>query len=353
MMFFWLVNIAMNGVGIIKKGVRLVGSVLVVMTLVAFVVIISMYWMLPEFKQYTASTHYDPVRGEFFNTPQSIPPKEGTMWVIFDMVFDGERFMPSTPLPVVQTNWQEFLAPSPQAAFVWFGHSAFMMRMNGQTFLVDPAFPSHASPVPIMMKRFAPAPDLSSLPKIDVIVYSHAHYDHLDAKVVQFYKQTQTRFVVPLGVGAYLQKWGIAPERIDELDWWESVKVGEVTVSAVPTRHDSARTALDSKKSLWAGWVFDGAERIYYSADSSYAAHFKHIGERFSDIDLALVENGQYNELWADNHLFPNQTVQAAQDVKAKRWMPVHWGRMRCPRMIGANLSCKVVSCQISRGCLC
>ena len=316
----------MSGIGIANVMICFVGGSLGVMVLLGLVTVLAMYLTSPDFERYAASDHYDPVSGRFFNTPASIPPKKGTLRALWQMIVDAERFMPSEPLPVVKTDWQEFLKPSSKAALVWFGHSAFMLRMDGQTFLVDPAFAAYASPVPITMKRFAPAPQLSALPKVDVIVYSHAHYDHLDAEVVRFYRHTQTRFLVPLGMGAYLKKWGIASERITELDWWQSVEVGAVTVLAVPTRHDSARTAFDAKKSLWAGWVFDGAERIYYSADSSYAEHFEHIGARFESVDLALVENGQYNELWADNHLFPNQSVQVVQDVKAKRWMPVHWG---------------------------
>lgn len=289
-------------------------------------VLAGMWVIQPKFKAYQ-SPQYNPTTGEFFNTPASQPVKSGVGNAMLSMVFDSQKHRPKGELPTIKTDWQAFIQPQTQARFVWFGHSALMARMDNKTLLIDPSFANSASPVPVMMTRFAPKPDLASLPDVDYIIYSHAHYDHLDADVVKFYQDKDTKFIVPLGVGAYLTKWGIDENRITELDWWQHHTVDNLTLTAVPARHDSARTAFDTKKSLWAGWVFQtNNEQIYFSGDSSYALHFEQIGKKFGGFDLAFVENGQYNELWPDNHMFPHQTVQVVKDVKARQWMPIHWG---------------------------
>ncbi len=300
--------------------------IVLIVVLLGLVILTGMWVIQPKFKAYQ-SPQYNPTTGEFFNTPASQPVKSGTEKALWSMIFASEKYRPKGELPTIKTDWQAFIQPQTQARFVWFGHSALMARMDDKTLLIDPSFADSASPVPVMMTRFAPKPDLASLPDVDYIIYSHAHYDHLDVDVVKFYQDKDTKFIVPLGVGAYLIKWGIDDNRITELDWWQSYELDNLTLTAVPARHDSARTAFDGKKSLWAGWVFQTSdEQIYFSGDSSYAPHFKQIGEKFGEFDLAFVENGQYNELWPDNHLFPHQTVQAAKDVNARRWMPIHWG---------------------------
>lgn len=282
------------------------------------------------FPNQTISDHYDPSTGEFYNTPATRPIKDGASAAMWAMMTQPENYRPSTRLPMQSVDWQAFLAPSQQAKFIWFGHSTLMMRVNGKTIMIDPVYAETVSPLGFMMYRFQEPPAaLSELPPIDIVVYSHAHYDHLDKAVVQYFAKHQPniQYITPLGLGAYLREWGIDGQRIQELDWWQSLPIADIQFHAVPARHDAARTPFDSKKSLWAGWVFATPhEKIYFSGDSSYSPNFAEIGKRFGGFDLAFVENGQYNELWEDNHMFPNQTVQAALDVKAKRWMPIHWG---------------------------
>lgn len=321
-----LSNLSITAKRLVWRLVKVIFIIFLTIILLGLVILAGMWAIQPDFKTYQ-SPQYNPATGEFFNTPASQPVKSGTEKAVLSMVFDSEKYRPKSELPTVHTDWQAFVQPHTQARFVWFGHSALMARMGNKTLLIDPSFVDFASPIPIMMKRFAPKPDLASLPHVDYIIYSHAHYDHLDADVVKFYQDKDTKFIVPLGVGAYLVKWGIDEHRITELDWWQNHKLGSLTLTAVPARHDSARTAFDGKKSLWAGWVFQtDNEQFYFSGDSSYTPHFKQIGEKFGKFDLAFVENGQYNELWPDNHMFPHQTIQAVKDINAQQWMPIHWG---------------------------
>ena len=283
-----------------------------------------------DFPIYPASDHYDPTIGKFYNTPATRPLKSGIMGEMWTMFSQEKQFHPPTRLPMQPPDWKAFLAPSECVKMIWFGHSTVLMRVNDKTILFDPVYAKTVSPVGLMMHRFQEPPArLDELPPIDWIVYSHAHYDHLDKVVVQHFikNQPNTQFLTPLGVGAYLREWGVAPQQIRELDWWQSFDLTGTKLHAVPARHNAARTSFDKDKSLWAGWVVETPiEKIYFSGDSSYATHFAEIGKRFGGFDLALMENGQYNVLWEDNHMFPEQTVQAAMDTNARRWVPIHWG---------------------------
>ncbi|MCG7657202.1 MBL fold metallo-hydrolase [Wielerella bovis] len=282
------------------------------------------------FPKYPASDHYNPTTGEFFNTPPSRKPENGTIGALVRMMLQEKQYHPPRPLPMQKPDWEAFYAPSRTAKFIWFGHSTLLMRLNGKNILIDPVYDNTPSPIGLMMHRFQPPPvALEALPPIDLVVYSHAHYDHLDSQVVRYFAQNrpEIQYLTPLGLGAYLRKWGVQPEKIQERDWWQSVDYFGTQMIAVPARHDASRSAFDAKKSLWAGWVFQTPhEKIYFSGDSSYAPHFAELGKKLGGFDLAFVENGQYNTLWLDNHMLPEQTVQAVADVRAKRWMPIHWG---------------------------
>lgn len=158
---------------------------------------------------------------------------------------------------------------------------------------------------------------------------SHNHYDHLDKAVIDFCHSQKTGFIVPLGVGVLLQKWGIGAERIQELDWWQSTQIGSITLSAVPAFHNTGRGMFDRNKTLWVGYVFQtSTEQIYYSGDSAFGdgSHFSQIAERFGRFDLAFIENGQYNLAWIDNHLLPEQTIEVVKRIAPARFMPIHWG---------------------------
>ncbi|QIM63800.1 multidrug transporter [Pasteurellaceae bacterium Orientalotternb1] len=289
------------------------------------------YALYPDtYPIYPKSDHYSLEEQRFFN---AVPDKEMDKIELLDalwqMVVHKEKFAPPAPLPTEQPDFSAFLANSELAKFVWFGHSSLLTRVNGQTIFIDPVFAQSVSPVSLMGERFqAPPASLSQLPPIDWIVLSHNHYDHLDRDVIEYYKPHKTGFIVPLGVGVLLQKWGIEPERIQELDWWQSTQVGELNITSVPAWHNTGRSGLDRNKTLWAGYVFQtSSEKIYYSGDSAFGdgVHFREIGERFGSFDVAFVENGQYNTTWIDNHMLPEQTAEAVSLVRAKRFVPVHW----------------------------
>jgi L-ascorbate metabolism protein UlaG (beta-lactamase superfamily) len=179
-------------------------------------------------------------------------------------------------------------------------------------------------------KRFHPMPlPLADLPPLDAVAISHDHYDHLDRATVAALAERGERFVVPLGVGAHLEQWGIAPELIDELDWWEEIRVGELTLVATPGRHFSGRSVVmaDRNQTLWSGWALIGpAHRVYYSGDTAMFPGFAEIGRRLGPFDVTMIEIGAYNAAWRDVHIGPEQAIEAHRMLRGELLLPVHWG---------------------------
>lgn len=249
-----------------------------------------------------------------------------------EWVKGGEHLTPEEALPVVHHDREDFSElPSDGLRITWLGHSSSLIEIDGKRFLTDPMWSQRSSPLSWAgPKRFFDPPlALEDLPPIDTVLISHDHYDHLDKTTVKRLAETGTSFIVPLGVGAHLEGWGIESRRIVELDWWESKKIGELNIIATPARHFSGRSPIltDRDRTLWAGFAILGPEhRVYYSGDTTMFEGFKEIGEKLGPFDAALIEVGAYHRLWADLHIGPEQAVQALQMVKGKLLIPVHWG---------------------------
>lgn len=239
----------------------------------------------------------------------------------------GENLGPKAKLPQVRPDLIAFRSPSESVKFIWLGHSTLLFNVDNQIILVDPVF-HNAAPFSFLVKRFqTPALSLEQLPEVDTILISHDHYDHLDEETIRFFRSKRTRFIVPTNLGSHLKSWGISSDRITELGWDESTSTGSVTFTAAPAQHFSGRGLTDRNETLWASWVIRGKEEsIYYSGDSGYGPHFADIGDKYGPFDYAFIENGQYNELWPDVHMNPDETIQAWADLQAKYFIPVHWG---------------------------
>lgn len=249
-------------------------------------------------------------------------------WDVFKEMWSPEDGVPKAPLPEMKPNFSEFQRDDPHIKAIWFGHSSVLLRVSDKNILLDPVFSDYASLVPFMVGRFqAPVIEPETLPEIDYIVISHDHYDHLDKNTVQFFKDKNTQFLVPLGVGSHLRGWGIDSGRITEMDWWDEKKIGDIRFIETPAQHFSGRGIFDKNKTLWASWVIDnGEQKIYFSGDSGYGPHFKQIGEKFGPFDAIFMESGQYNYRWAEIHLMPENFVKVYQELKGKRYIPIHWG---------------------------
>ncbi len=212
----------------------------------------------------------------------------------------------------------------------WFGHSTFLIEIDGKNLLLDPVFGQYAAPHPLLgRKRYnSKMPiNIAELPPIDAIIISHDHYDHLDYESIKQLKDKTDRFFVPLGVDNHLERWGVDSTKISTMDWWEERKYNDLVIAFTPSRHMSGRRLNDQSTTLWGSWVLKGTKKnIFFSGDGGYGKHFKEIGEKYGGFDFALMECGQYNKLWSDVHMIPEQTVQASIDINARLIIPIHWG---------------------------
>jgi L-ascorbate metabolism protein UlaG (beta-lactamase superfamily) len=249
--------------------------------------------------------------------------------------FGAAARSPKNPLGPFQTDPRVY-STSPQSGLriTWFGHASSLVEIDGVRVLIDPIWDERAAPTQWAGPKrfFPPTLALEDLPKIDAVIISHDHYDHLGAGTVRRLAQIdafrQTRWITPLGVGAILALHGVHPGRCTELNWTENVKVGTLIVSALPARHFSGRSLLNRFQTLWASFVLTGPmHRIYYGADSGEWSGFSDIGETFGPFDLTMLEIGASNPLWADIHMGPEGAVRSFRALGGKDLlMPIHWG---------------------------
>ncbi len=212
---------------------------------------------------------------------------------------------------------------------IWFGHSSYLMHFEGKRILVDPVFSGYAAPFSFLLKAYngANVYSPSDFPEIDLLVITHDHYDHLDYNSAVKLKPKVKQIVTSLGVGEHLELWGFEPNKIIELDWDEQTQLPNLLITSATTRHFSGR-GLSPKTTLWGSFILEGKNgKIYIGGDSGYDTHFKKIGDKHGPFDLVILDGGQYHDQWKYIHMIPEETAQAAIDLKAKKLFPVHWGK--------------------------
>jgi L-ascorbate metabolism protein UlaG (beta-lactamase superfamily) len=232
--------------------------------------------------------------------------------------------------PRVANDGSALRANQQAATITWIGHATLLVQLNGVNILTDPQFSDRASPVGFAGPRRLNPPGVSfeDLPPIHAVVISHDHYDHLDRPTVQRLAAVhRPRFFVPLGLKAWFASVGI-PDA-EELDWWNSVRVGGVTFTATPLQHWSSRTPFDMNRRLWAGWaIAAGARRLFFAGDTGYYDGFARIGERLGPFDLALVSIAAYMpaSVMGRTHTTPEESLRIFTDVRAQTFVAMHWG---------------------------
>jgi L-ascorbate metabolism protein UlaG (beta-lactamase superfamily) len=231
-------------------------------------------------------------------------------------------------LPSVKTDLKNI--ETTKSVIVWFGHSSYLIRIDNKNILVDPVFSGNASPFSFMVKAFEGSDVYTTedLPEIDFLILTHDHYDHLDYKTIKKLNKKIKAIYCSLGLALHLTYWGFSENIITEMDWWQTSKLtADITLTAMPARHFSGR-GFKRFKTLWSSFILKTASyNLYLGGDSGYDKHFKEIGEKYGPFDIAILESGQYNTAWPLIHMMPEQTVQAALDLKAKVLLPVHWGK--------------------------
>lgn len=268
---------------------------------------------------------------QFHNSEPSSTLVPGTDAGMFkSMATRGSTGRPRQPIPLATP-----LAPAVagDAAVTWYGHSSVLVEVDGYRVLADPVWSERVSPsATVGPARMHPTPvALTELPAVDAIVISHDHYDHLDMATVKTLTRTQTApFVVPIGIGAHLRHWKVPENRIVELDWDESTKIGDLVLTCTEARHFSGR-GLVRNTTQWASWVFAGPEhRVFFGGDSGYTQRFEQLGETYGPFDLTLLPVGAYDVRWPDIHMNPEEAVQTHIDLNRGDgsrgvFVPIHW----------------------------
>ena len=254
--------------------------------------------------------------------------------ILKELVFGKQQRRPALPVPLVRDGLAGAVGGT-GLAVTWFGHSSALLEVEGTRILLDPVWSERCSPSQSVGPRriHQPPVPLDALPRIDAVVISHDHYDHLDMRSIRTLARTrpELRFVVPLGVGAHLERWGVGPERFDELDWEEEVEIGGLRLVSTSAQHFSGR-GFANDGTLWSSWAIIGAEqRVFYSGDTGYFEGFAETGERHGPFDLSLVQVGAYSTHWRSVHMTPEEGVSTHLDVNRGEsghglFVPVHWG---------------------------
>ncbi len=245
---------------------------------------------------------------------------------------DKKNLFPSTPLPTAKTNLKEI--PENLDCAVWMGHSTIYLQLAGKKILIDPVFSDYASPIFFINKAF-PGSNIYSaedFPKLDILAVTHDHWDHLDYPSIMALKSRVKKIICPLGVGEYFEQWNFDSELLIEEDWDSVIDFGDLKICFLPTQHFSGRF-LKQNPTEWCSYAFVTPNRkIFCSGDGGYGEHFKMIGKRFGAFDFAFLENGQYNLAWHAIHCLPEETAQAAVDIRAKKIVPIHAGKFALAR---------------------
>ena len=239
---------------------------------------------------------------------------------------------PPKPLPTVAVTRESFAAPPPhELRLCWLGHSSVLLEVEGKRVLFAPVWAKRSSPwQAVGPRRFQPVPlALDQVPRLDAVAISHDHFDHLDQGAIQALAKSDPAlpFLVPLGVGARLEAWGVPPERIRECDWWDEVEIAGLRFIAAPARHFSGRGLLDRNKTLWTSWIVLGSSRrVYFGGDGGYFPLFAELGALFGPFDLTMLEIGAFHPNWGFIHLGPENALKAHADLRGRVFMPIHWG---------------------------
>lgn len=267
------------------------------------------------------------VNGQFVNqiNTQMMTGEDNMFTTMIKFLFNGnEEVRPREKFLIQKSDIKSI--PIDKDFIIWFGHSSYLIQINGKRILVDPVF-YKASPVALFNKPFEGTDIFKAedMPKIDFLIITHDHWDHLDYETVIKLKDKTSKVIVPLGVGEHFEYWNFPSEMMRELDWYENTSFDGFKFYCLPARHFSGR-GLKRNKTLWASFMIETSqgENIYIGGDSGYGPHFKEIGEKFPNISLAFLENGQYNENWSKIHTLPSQLGKAANEIGAEETITVH-----------------------------
>jgi len=320
-----------------KKKIKILKRTMIAVITLAILLAIAtaLYMRQPKFGKAPSGARLERIKqspnfknGKFQNLSYTSTLTEGHSWakVLYDAYIKNKpRQYPAAPIPAVKNDLANIAIH--RDVLVWFGHSSYYIQIDGKRILVDPIFSGNASPIPGTVKSFKGTDiyTVDDIPEIDYLFISHDHYDHVDYKTVVALKNKTKKVICGLGVGAHFEHWGYDSQQIIERDWNEKAELDSgFTVFVETARHFSGR-GLSTNNTLWASYILQTPSmKIYIGGDSGYDSHYASIGNRHGTIDLAILDNGQYDEAWKAIHHLPEDVLKAAQDLNAKRVLPVH-----------------------------
>ena len=320
-----------------KKIFRALKRLLIaVLSLIALLAVVTFFYMKQNkfgkspagerLEKIQQSPHYKDGKFQNLRFTPSLTEGHSIFEVTWEVLFKkSPRRRPADSLPSVKTDLLNL--SSDKNVLVWFGHSSYFMQIDGKRMLVDPVLSGNASPIPGTTRSFSGADIYTAddLPDIDYLFISHDHYDHLDYETIVKLRPRIRKVICGLGVGAHFEHWGYSKEQLIEKDWHESLEPDSgFVIHTTPARHFSGR-GFTRNNTLWMSYVVQTPSlKLYIGGDSGYDTHFADIGEKFGPFDLVMIDNGQYDAKWKYIHTQPEEALQAARDLKAKRLFPVH-----------------------------
>jgi L-ascorbate metabolism protein UlaG (beta-lactamase superfamily) len=216
----------------------------------------------------------------------------------------------------------------------WIGHATFLIKLGNTTIITDPVFSKNAGPLIFGPKRFTePALNLNEIPKTDLFLLTHNHYDHQDMSTIRRYPYKDSKVLVPLKLGKYFTRYRF--KDVTELDWYDEIKVNDdLKVTLLPAVHWSKRSLTDTNKTLWGNFLIEYKDKkIFFACDTGVGNIYKELGNKFGPIDLTLINIGAYNFYpmmpYKDKsayHTNPEEALSIAQDLKSKKVLGTHWG---------------------------
>jgi len=312
---------------------------IILVLIILIPICVYLYMKLPQFgatvteermKSFSESPQFKKGRFRNYNFVRADMSFSKLPQLMKESLFSGLDKVPDINLPQVQRRKEEFeITTDDSLRMTWFGHSAYLVEMEGKKIFFDPMLGAAASPIFLAVRRFNQTLPLRAedLPELDAVVFTHDHYDHLDYSTILKIKDKVKHFYTPLGVGDHLIKWGVSPDKVTQLDWWQNIKIDHLKLICTPTQHFSGRTIKDRDRTLWSSWVLQSQHKnIFFNGDSGYFKGFKEIGDKYGPFDVCFMECGQYHYMWKENHMLPEETAQAFLDLQGEILIPLHWG---------------------------
>ena len=291
-----------------------------------------------ELETFTKSSQFNKEKMRFVNRRPNITSeqpikKDGFGFSNFiEFLGKGNGRYPDKPLPMLKPDMDKFLEKSDVVKSIWFGHSTVLFNIDSKIVLIDPIFSDSSSPVPIFVKRFGPTLlTLKELPKIDYILISHDHYDHLDTTTLKKIKNKKNITVIcPLKLSKTFISLGY--KKVIELDWYNENKNINFDIMAIPAYHWSRRLGQKYNSTLWNGYTISyQSKKIFFSGDTAFGPMFSKIGEKLGPFDLSIISIGAYKPrgMMQASHCTPEEAVGIASMLSSKNILGMHWGTIR------------------------